>query len=156
MTLDRGLTPTMPLPFTDDEASYLIGMSFKFTLKELMLASQYESIGTTTGREDAYTYLNSFTYKDYFKKVVYPALEKRGISEQQVRASCDLKNRLSGLKKTDGLFLILSKNDFLLKEDQIKWLTENFPGKYSLSLEGGHLGNMWRPEIKKLIKDQLK
>ena len=73
------------LPFSHDEASFLIGLNFRFTLRDAIFAGQYNDLtGFYESREDIYDKLSSISFGDYFNKIVLPKLEDRGISKRKL------------------------------------------------------------------------
>ena len=123
----------------------------------MMTESIYgHELSSLSEKENIYEKLNSLTFEDYYKDVVYSSLKDSGIEKKEIIKYSDLENRLDSLKKAKGLYFVLSENDFLLSSQQLQWLKDNFQGKYSLFENGGHLGNMWLPEVKAIIGKQLK
>ncbi|NQZ59161.1 MAG: alpha/beta hydrolase, partial [Lentisphaeraceae bacterium] len=157
MCFHGGLKPTHELPFTDAEASYLIGLSFKLVLRETLVAGLFgHKLNFVACKGDLYEELNSISYIDYYKKIASTKLLENGVSQQQLDDSVNLLKRKDSLMKTKGLHLILSDNDFLVNGEQLNWFKANFEDKMTLFNKGGHLGNLWHPDLQKVIRDKLK
>ena len=157
MSFEGKLSPTRPLPFTDEEASYLIGFSFKLTLRELLALAYYKGkLGDMSSRRQVYQDFNKFSYEDYYKYVILDKLKSKGVSREQIDEACDLTNKQADLTGVPGLHLILSDNDFLLNEEQLNWFVQTFPNQHTLFKGGGHLGNLWTKELQNVIRKQLK
>lgn len=157
MSFEGKLSPTRPLPFTDEEAAYLIGFSFKLTLRELLAHGYYKGrLGDISSRRQIYKDLNKFSYEDYYQHVILDKLKSKGLSQEQIDKACDLTNQQDLLKATPGLHLILSDNDFLLSQEQLDWFVKTFPKQHTLFKGGGHLGNLWTKELQDVIREQLK
>lgn len=157
LSLENSLNPSKELPFTDAEASYLIGLSFKLTLREVIALGYYKGrLGEFSSRRQVYKELNKFSYEDYYKHVVLEKLKERGLSMEEVNKACDIKNQKDDLLAVPGLHLILSDNDFLLDDKQLTWFLKAFPRQHTLFKGGGHLGNLSTKELQSVIRKQLR
>ena len=145
------------LPFTHDEASFLVGLNFRFTLRDALFAGQYDDLtGFYESRELIYDKLSSISFGDYFNKIVLPKLKERGISKEEVYKSSDIRNSSKSLKKADGLRVFLSANDFLLTPEYLGWFEDTLGDRVSINPTGGHLGNLVQPQVLKSIQESLK
>jgi hypothetical protein len=151
------LTPTSGLPFTNAEASYLIGLNFRMTLHEAIIAGAFnEKLSVFGSKGDLYKDMAGLSFDDYYKKIAIPVNEKQGASMKDIERSIDLSNRTADLKQVKGLHLVLSKNDFLLNQSDREWFKANFSGQATVFEQGGHLGELWRPELREAIQAQLR
>jgi ABC-type transporter lipoprotein component MlaA/pimeloyl-ACP methyl ester carboxylesterase len=152
-----GLTPTSELPFTNAEASYLIGLNFRLTLHEAIIAGAFDQKLSVFGSKGAlYKDLEALSFEDYYKKIAVMVSTQQGVSEEQIQLSVDLKQREKSLKQVDTLHLVLSDNDFLLNEDDLQWFKKTFAGQTTVFKQGGHLGELWRPELQQAIRAEIK
>ena len=153
----QGTAPTMQLPFTDQEASYLIGLNFRLTLRQMIVAGMFEeSLGISTRRHRLYERLNALSFADYFQKILTPNLEAQGVTAGQIRQAADLRGVEAGLVANQDVHVILSRNDFLLKPDQVDWFTTRLSNRHTVFDSGGHMGNLWQPDFKQAIRNALK
>ena len=82
--------------------------------------------------------------------------EREVLTAEQFEYSVNLQNREEILKQVDNLHLVLSDNDFLLSQDELNWFKDTFSGKTTVFEQGGHLGELWRPELQDAIRSQIK
>ena len=151
------LMPTSSMPFTNAEASYLIGLNFRMTLHEAIIAGAFDQKLSVFGSKGAlYKDMAGLSFNDYYKKIVLPVHESQGVALRDLDRSIDLQNRTADLRAVEGLHLVLSKNDFLLKQSDLDWFKANFSMNSTVFNQGGHLGELWRPELREVIQDQLR
>ena len=151
------LTPTSTLPFTNTEASYLIGLNFRLTLHEAIIAGAFNDELSVFGSKGAlYKDMEALSFDDYYKKIAVMVNERQGVTEAEIESSVNLENRSDQLKQVKGLHLVLSDNDFLLNPQELNWLKTTFAGKTTVFEQGGHLGELWRPELQEAIRTQLR
>jgi len=144
-------------PFTDAEASHLIGLSYRVTLREAIITGKFDRLLTPlTPRRKLYDRVNAISYEDYYEKLIKPHLESRGISATQLDTASDLRNRMSGLVKAGSVHLFLTGNDFLLTSEHLAWFREHFPGHHTYNEKGGHMGNLWEPKIQDALRGQIR
>ena len=140
------------LPFSDQEASYLIGLSYRMTLTQTIMNSLEIRPNTR-----AYQRVNALCWEDYYSKIVAPALAERNIDDNALAQSSDLRTREAGLTAATNLKLVLTSNDFLLTEDDLAWFRERFSGERTVYSEtGGHMGQLWRPEIREAMRAAIR
>ena len=157
ITMQSEQSPDKVLPFTDAEASHLIGFTFKLTLRELIALNFFkDNLSGVSSRSELYDYLNDFTYEDYYQNIILKNLEERGIKKDEGVSSCELQNLGSDLVDMPGVHLVLTKNDFLLHERQLQWFLDKFPKRHTLFENGGHLGLLWSPELQNAVREQMK
>jgi phospholipid-binding lipoprotein MlaA len=142
------------LPFTEQEASFLIGLNFRMTLKNAIFAGQFDEMTSYyNSRQDVYAKLSEISFKDYYTKMVTPAVEARGV--KNLKESADIRNLEAELMKGENLRVFLTSNDFLLNKEQLEWFKTSLKDKVSVSDFGGHLGNLVSPEVMKQISEAL-
>ena len=140
------------LPFSDQEASYLIGLSYRMTLTQTIMNSLEIRPNTR-----AYQRVNALCWEDYYSKIVAPALAERNIDDNALAQSSNLRTREVGLTAASNLKLVLTSNDFLLTEDDLAWFRERFSGERTVYSEtGGHMGQLWRPEIREAMRAAIR
>jgi phospholipid-binding lipoprotein MlaA len=157
ISVQMDLNPTSDLPFTNEEASYLIGLNFRMTLHETIIAGAFDQELSSFGSKgDLYRDLRGLSFDDYYKKIAIPVNQREGVTEEQIEAAVNLKNRESRLKEVKHLHLVLSDNDFLLSDSELNWFKETFTGKTTVFEQGGHLGELWRPELQEAIRAEIR
>jgi len=140
------------LPFSDQEASYLIGLSYRMTLTQTIMSSL-----KIRPSVQAYQRVNALCWEDYYSKIVAPALAERNIDSDALAQASNLRTREPGLTAAANLKLVLTSNDFLLTDDDLAWFRERFPGERTVYSEtGGHMGQLWRPEVREAMRAAIR
>ena len=154
------LNPSQPLPFNDIEASYLIGLSFRSTLRDMLFISKYQNElinrGTFAPRREIYKELMQYSYQDYYSQFVIPHLAKQGIAEETVLKNIDLRTHTDALIANKKIKILINRNDFLINKERIAWFKSTFGENLTLFEEGGHLGNLNEPEVREKIFEAMK
>jgi len=144
-------------PFTDAEASHLIGLSYRVTLREAILTKKFDNLlSPITPRHKLYDRINSISYEDYYEKMIKPQLTAQGISATDLVSVSDLRNRQSERTKANNAHLILTSNDFLLTPEHLAWFRENFPNRHTYYKKGGHMGNLWESEVQEALQQIIR
>ena len=144
-------------PFTDAEASHLIGLSYRVTLREAILTGKFDNlIVPITPRRRLYDRINSIGYEDYYEKLIKPQLAPQGISATDLDVASDLRNRQAELVKANSIHLVLTSNDFLLTSEHLAWFRENFPNRHTYYEKGGHMGNLWESEVQDALRQVIR
>lgn len=147
------------LPFDGVESRYLVGLAFRFTLRDAIYRSErLHQLGLLTqypskwSRERVYHEILGLSYSDYLKRIVLPHYGEQGISAEAFNQQVDLKRFASELAQCDHAYMITSRNDFLLSDQDVDWLKLTFGEKRLTLLErGGHLGALSVP----LVHDRI-
>ena len=158
----RAKTP--PVTFGGNESKYLIGLNFRFILRDAIYNSQSRhNLGqiqaplSSWSRNSAYDEISHWSYSDYFHKLVVPYYATRGISASQILHEADLRNKSSQLRSNSKVRVLSNRNDFLLGPSDAAWLKSTFPGKkHTMFPNGGHLGNLSSPPMRAAILESLK
>jgi len=140
------------LPFSDQEASYLIGLSYRMTLTQTIMSSL-----KIRPNARAYQRVNALCWEDYYSKIVAPALSERNIDGDALAQASNLRTREAGLTAAANLKLVLTSNDFLLTDEDLAWFRERFPDERTVYSEtGGHMGQLWRPEVREAMRAAIR
>ena len=158
----RAKTP--PVTFGGNESKYLIGLNFRFILRDAIFSSQARhNLGqiqaplSSWNRNSAYDEISHWSYSDYFHKLVVPYYATRGISASQIIYEADLRNKSTPLRSNSKVRVISNRNDFLLGPSDAAWLKSTFSGKkLTMFPNGGHLGNLSSPPMRAAILEALK
>ena len=162
----EGLEPAVELPFTNLEAEYLIGLSFRRTLLSVLWVSQQrEDLGvlrtqrSNLRRWAAYEEMSEYSYTEYLYAFVLPYYRDRlrlVFTAQQLVDQNDLHTLTQPLRGNTKLRVFANTNDFLTTAEDVQWLTEVVgPDHVSLFPTGGHLGNLNRPSVQRAIMDSI-
>ena len=156
------LTPQTSLPFNAIESKFLIGLTFRLMLRDVIYSSQrrnnqgvlQHSIHNFR-REPVYQEILQYSYQDYFDKFAIPYYATRGLTAPTAAAlekAGDLRTYESGLRANPDIRVIVNQNDFLLEDEDLDWLRATFtPEQLTVFNKGGHLGNLFNPTVQKSI-----
>jgi len=164
------LEPGTPLPFTELESRFLIGLSFRQNLQFLILQSQeLDDSGVLLTRRSrlrmapAFREVSRYSYMEYFYAFVLPYFAER---EDQVDADddgarslferSDLHGLEDALASDERVRVFTNENDFLLRRDDVAWLQATLGERLTLFEEGGHLGNLYREYLQREIGSTIK
>lgn len=150
-------------PFSAIESKYIIGLSFRLTLRDLLFSTQsrhnlgvLEAPLSRWNRSAAYQEMMGLCFEDYGNRFVFPYYKSRGVSMNDFAYHGNLRSFTGPLRSQGKARVITNRNDFLLSPSDISWLRQTF-GNSRLRLfpNGGHLGNLDAPEVWSAIFKQL-
>jgi pimeloyl-ACP methyl ester carboxylesterase len=155
------LTPRTSLPFSGIESKFLIGMTFRFMLRDIIFSSQRRNNQgilqhpiRNFRREPLYEEILQYSYQDYFEKFAIPYYWTLGIDStaEALEKADDLRTYDAGLRANPNIRVIVNQNDFLLEDEDLAWLHATFaPAQLTVFPQGGHLGNLSNPAVQKAI-----
>jgi ABC-type transporter lipoprotein component MlaA/pimeloyl-ACP methyl ester carboxylesterase len=167
------LTPRSSLPFSAVESKFLIGMTFRFMLRDIIFSSQRRNNQGVLQhpirnfrRDPVYQEILQYSYQDYFEKFAIPYYQTRGLATptqaaseasprqaaETIEKAGDLRTYDAGLRANPNIRVIVNQNDFLLEAEDLAWLHATFaPKQLTVFPQGGHLGNLSNPTVQKSI-----
>ena len=156
------LTPQTSLPFNAIESKFLIGLTFRFMLRDIIFSSQRRNNQGVLQhpirnfrREPVYQEILQYSYQDYFEKFAIPYYQARGLASptaETLEKAGDLRTYDAGLRANPDIRVIVNQNDFLLADEDLAWLHATFaPEQLTVFPQGGHLGNLSNPTVQKTI-----
>jgi pimeloyl-ACP methyl ester carboxylesterase len=160
------LTPQTSLPFSAIESKFLIGLAFRFSLRDIIYSSQrrhsqgilQEPIANFR-REPVYEEILQYSYEDYLQKFAVPYYQARGLGSSAAGAlekADDLRTYEASLRGDPSVRVIVNQNDFLLADEDLAWLRATFSAEcLTVFPQGGHLGNLSNPAVQKSILEAL-
>jgi pimeloyl-ACP methyl ester carboxylesterase len=158
------LTPQITLPFDEIESKFLIGLTFRLILRDVIYSSQrrnnqhilHEPLRDFR-RNPAYQEILQYSYKDYFEKFASPYYQAKGIATADaLEKAGNLRTYERELAANPNVRIIVNHNDFLLTEKDLDWFHATFaPEQLTIFIEGGHLGNLFNPIVQKTIVEAL-
>jgi ABC-type transporter lipoprotein component MlaA len=160
------LTPRANLPFSAIESKFLIGLTFRFMLRDIIYSSQRRNNQGVLQhpihnfrREPVYQEILNYSYEDYFEKFAIPYYAAHGLGSdapETLQKSGDLWTYDAGLRANPNIRVIVNENDFLLADEDLAWLRATFaPEQLTVFNRGGHLGNLVNPTVQKSILGAL-
>jgi len=165
---DDGLDISGNIPLTRIESDFLIGLTFRYTLMNIIEDSQRRhDLGVlkvkpdTFVRQDSYREIRQISYADYTDRFVLPYLIKKGCvtNREDLVTATSLQPSTEFLRHNPKIRVQICKDDFLLTPADIAWFNSTFDGNLTVYPAGGHLGNLHVPAIQealvRLFSDQL-
>jgi pimeloyl-ACP methyl ester carboxylesterase len=160
------LKPQTSLPFSAIESKFLIGLTFRLTLRDIIFSSQRRNNQgvlqqpiRNLRRDPVYQEILQYSYQDYFAKFAVPYYQAQGMASPTAEAlekAGDLRTYAAGLRANHNIRVIVNQNDFLLAEEDLTWLRATFtPEQLTVFPQGGHLGNLSNPAVQKSILGAL-
>lgn len=160
------ITPQTSLPFSEIESKFLIGVTYRFILRDIIFTSQRRNNQgilrepiRNLRRAPVYQEILQYSYRDYFEKFVVPYYKAQGLPpppEETLKKAGDLRTYDAGLRADPNIRVIVNQNDFLLTEEDLAWLRSTFPPQQlTVFVKGGHLGNLVNPAVQNAILGSL-
>lgn len=159
---DKTPSPDIAPPFDAVESKFLIGLTFRSILRDVIFSSQLRHNQgilkhplDPLRREPVYREILQYSFKDYFDKFAAPYYQTRGIdlaTPETLERAGDLRAYTPGLQANPNIRIIVNRNDILLDSEDLKWLETTFePKRLTLFDQGGHLGNLSHPDTQQAI-----
>jgi len=163
------LTPQTSLPFNAIESKFLVGLTFRFMLRDIIYSSQRRNNQGILQhpihnyrRNPVYQEILQYSYQDYFDKFVIPYYLARGMDSppqasprqaaEVMEKADDLRTYDAGLRANPDIRVIVNQNDFLLTDEDLGWLHATFATEQlTVFPQGGHLGNLSNAAVQKSI-----
>jgi pimeloyl-ACP methyl ester carboxylesterase len=156
------LTPQTSLPYDAIESKFLIGLTFRLELRDIIYSSQRRNNQGilhhpiwSYRRAPVYQEILKYSYQDYFDKFAIPYYQAHGLAGPVAVAlekAGDLRTYGTGLHANPDVRVIVNQNDFLLEDEDLAWLHATFtPARLTVFNKGGHLGNLSNPTVQKAI-----
>ncbi len=163
------LRPGLELPFTNDEARFLIGIAFRFDLQNLILQSQelFDAGVLLTRRSrwnmaPAFREVSHYSFMEFFYAFLLPYFAARDdritLDEgggRRMFERTDLRAVADELRADERVRVLANENDFLLRPEDVAWLRETLGDRLTLFEEGGHLGNLHGEYLRGVIGAML-
>src|SRR5277367_296944 len=154
--------PGTSLPFNALESKFLIGLSFRLTLRDIIFSSQsrhnqgvLQQPIKSSSRRAVYEEILKYSFRDYINKFASPYDRSQGIDLTDPHVGqwgTDLTTHTAELQANPDIRLVLNRNDIFLAETDIAWVESTFPpSQLKLFPDGGHLGNLSQPAVQLAI-----
>lgn len=152
-------SPNTVPPFDAVESKFLVGFSFRLTLRDTIYSSQQRHpMGVLStplkswNREAIYREVFNISYQDYFDKFVMPYYQTRGIGVDEFNREINLVTHGEALRTQSKVRVIMNRNDFLLTPQDTAWLESNLgPSRLKIFPDGGHLGNLASAKVQDAV-----
>jgi ABC-type transporter lipoprotein component MlaA len=162
MIAQGGTPPDRPLPVDRTESEFLIGLADHATILST-LAAVRERDGrpqprpaTGAQRDPLVTELNAGSLGNYAEQFAVPYYrEARGVSREALLSGASLRSREKDLRSDRRVRALTNADDFILGPDNLAWLRGTLGGRLTVFPDGGHLGNLFVPEVQEVILEGL-
>ena len=152
------------LAFDAIESKYLIGLTFRITLRDIIFSSQLRNpMGVL--RDPALTVAAgsrlprkswAIPIRDYFLEFAVPYYQQQGVGLKELLREANLRSHAGGLRRQAKVRVLVNRNDFLLPPNDLSWLRSTFSGsQLTVFPDGGHLGNLGDAPVQKAILGSL-
>ena len=157
---DNGLDVSGNIPLTRTESDFLIGLTFRYTLMNVIVDSQRRNnLGVLKVnpakfvRQDSVREIRQINYADYTERFVLPYLIKSGrvTNREQVLANTDLTQSTELLRNNPKIRVQICEDDFLLTPADLPWFRSTFGNHLTDYRVGGHLGNLHIPVVQEAL-----
>jgi ABC-type transporter lipoprotein component MlaA len=161
---DNALDVSGNLPLSFDESRYLIGLAFRYTLMSAIVDSQRrDNLGvlkvdpTKFVRQESYREIRQISYSNYMERFMVPYLIKtgHGTDRDTLLAATDLTRGTDLLANNPKVRVQICEDDFLLKPADITWFRTTFGTNLTAYPQGGHLGNLHKPDVQEALVRQF-
>jgi hypothetical protein len=153
------------LPFTRQGSDFLIGLSSRATTMQAIAASTKRGgrtltliPGTAGGFRGPFAEeVESNTLKRYMDELAIPYFvdKEHGQTLDQLFANANLYSQEAGLRDDPRIYVFTNKDDFILQTSDLPWLENLFAGRITVFPAGGHLGNMYMPQVQAAFMEAL-
>ena len=166
MATENDLEPGNPIPLSQVEAEFLIGVAFRLTVHDIILSSQnrndmgvLKTPRSSWRRSSASREIFEFSFMEYFYAFVLPYYQRLDPSIESPENFFE-RSRLayieSELRANEKIRVFSTQNDMLLTQDDIVWLTD-VVGEENTTFypRGGHLGNLHDADVQADVMEAL-
>ena len=155
------------LPFTRIGSEFLIGLSSRAITMQAISASSARGGkalpelpgGSAGGLHGPFAIeVESNTLKRYMDELAIPYyFDKEGgaRTKEQLVAAANLYSQEAGLRDDKRIAVFTNKDDFILQPSDLAWLEDVFVGRITVFPGGGHLGNMYMPQVQAAFMEGL-
>jgi hypothetical protein len=156
------------LPRDPRNVAALIGLAFRLSAAHMIFAADVMNGGgyivPTQARLTNSTSLTRYAmvayrtrFVDYFNDVLMPHLQKAepGLTRQALLERLSLRRLESYLRTADTVGLVHNADDIILAPGELEYLEGVFGARGRVFPTGGHLGNVFHPEVARAIVDAL-
>ncbi len=143
------------------EIQWLIGDSFRFSLQNIVLGTQYvidrgvlKSSYSKFSLNKRYEESQTINFSQYMDKIVIASLPPEE-KTKDTNFESSFYSQLENLKNDSRVFIFENTDDFIVNPSDIDLLRQNFSERLFLFPYGGHLGNALAPSHVELYLNVL-
>ena len=143
-----------PPKMTLEESRFIVGVNIRLALANLLVASREEFAPAELMRYPKTADLSvlkhralDVSYDDFVNRI----LVKDGEDAEALGKQECLTNLEDAFKAADNIFVMHNRNDFLMTSESMAWLEATFGGRAVIFPRGGHLGNLYIPDVQEVL-----
>lgn len=150
------------LKLTDQEMAYLIGTSFRESIRDVVFASQQvNDLGvlkvraTRYRQNDRWDEAMKVSFTTYISEFLYPQIAKdrgAGYTIEDMNAESSIYQFADMIKSNSNIYLFTSEDDLIVEPQDVAWFKAQFGNRALVLPYGGHCGGMNFPEFKQNLK----
>ncbi len=143
------------LKLSDAEKQWLIGETFRSSLRDVVFASQQINdlhvlkMPITKGLQNArLTEAFSLSFNDYLHRIIVPTLQNKVLaSPEELLARSGMYAIGASLKSNKKLYIFTNSDDFFQRKEDLEFMQSLVEeDRFYLYPYGGHGGNFWYPQ----------
>jgi ABC-type transporter lipoprotein component MlaA len=153
----EGLRADGVLPFDRQESEFVVGFSGRMTLADTLMAIRRRGaaglaqVASEDGRGDALlaSVLQS-SFERYFYELAFPYFAERidnGADADSLVRAAGLRSLADALRGKPTVHVVTNADDFILGDRGLAWLREHLGDRVTVFPGGGHMGNIFMPEV---------
>ena len=143
-----------------ETADFLAGLYFRSSMRDMLFAAHRDRglhpldhpVGVS--KNSLYLALDEISFTSYAEN--YLAAEYPGVAKETLFKKSDLRSIERTLRNHQDIYIIHSINDFLLSEQDRKFLDRALGDRIIWTSRGGHLGHFYYKSVQQKIVDILK
>jgi len=161
LVLFEGRVSDPRLPFDRVESELLIGLNGRDAVHNAMVAIERATgrgLRRSSSRDPARGWVlgevNDSSFDAYIRHLVLPHFLERGdgaATVESLLAASGLRELAPALREDPRITVLTNADDFLLGPEDVAWLRETLGERAIVFPQGGHLGNLWVPEVQQAI-----
>ncbi|MNK06304.1 Alpha/beta hydrolase family protein [compost metagenome] len=150
------------LHFNDSDLSYIVALSFRLSLKDVIFASQQvKDSGLLRNRVSEfyrnarYNEAGNIFFADYMERFVFPRVKAQkdlDYSVSDLNEESSIYQFADLIRNDSGIFFVHSQDDFLLKNGDLAWAKDIFGPRALVFPYGGHCGAMGFTQFEGFLK----
>jgi hypothetical protein len=148
------------------EMAYLIGSSFRDSLRDLVFASQQvrdlkilKIRATEFLQNDRYNEARKISFTRYMQEFIFPGLQKvkgPSYSVEDLNNEASIYQFADFIKQHQNVFLIHNQDDLIIQKSDIPWFQEQFQERALIFPFGGHCGEFAFPQFSEYLNALFK
>jgi len=153
------------VPIDEAVARVLIGYSFRRSLEDMIVCMHHQSPvpGIRTpyqwgNRQALYDELSAWNFRRYSEEVLLPlhsARRGKPVTLADLNREAGLRAIAPTLRNNRAIRVLHSADDFLLDDADRNFLRETLGDRLTVFEHGGHLGNLYRDEVRQALVKAL-